>query len=210
MPKLGEFTKATHAALTAAADLHAPEAHADSHKSGGSDEVDVTGLTPADHASRHESGGADEMELTGLLGVASKVIPILYVARSGGGAQWRSLKYTVYIHADAAYAVFCFIVPHDFTSLTSAYIFGFSTGDGTDIDLDISSEYAKEGEDYNLTSESDTSSTYDFVANDFTKIDVSGILTGIEAGDHVSIKLLMKESYTLEMPTPVAGEVRYA
>lgn len=54
-------------------DIAEPESHALTHKSGGSDEVDVTGLTPADHASRHELGGADVIDVTGLVGSGSYV-----------------------------------------------------------------------------------------------------------------------------------------
>ena len=45
-----------------------PRIHAESHKSGGVDEIDISGLTPASHASRHENGGADEISLSGLSG----------------------------------------------------------------------------------------------------------------------------------------------
>lgn len=55
-------------------DLLTPEAHASSHESGGSDEIDVTGLTPADHASRHESGGDDEIDATGLTGAGHNLV----------------------------------------------------------------------------------------------------------------------------------------
>jgi hypothetical protein len=55
----------------------APAAHATSHQNGGTDEVDVTGLsgvladpqTPASHASDHENGGGDEIDVTGLSGL---------------------------------------------------------------------------------------------------------------------------------------------
>lgn len=54
----------------------APAAHASTHQSGGSDEIDVTDLagllaapqTPASHASTHENGGGDEISVTGLSG----------------------------------------------------------------------------------------------------------------------------------------------
>jgi len=54
----------------------APAAHGVTHESGGSDELDVTGLSgeladlqpPKNHASSHESGGSDELDVTGLSG----------------------------------------------------------------------------------------------------------------------------------------------
>jgi hypothetical protein len=53
-----------------------PTAHATSHEDGGSDEIDVTGLsglledpqTPATHASSHQNGGGDEVSVAGLSG----------------------------------------------------------------------------------------------------------------------------------------------
>ena len=51
-----------------------PDAHASSHESGGSDELDITGLTPAVHASRHENGGGDEIDASGLTGVGTLLV----------------------------------------------------------------------------------------------------------------------------------------
>jgi len=55
---------------------HAPNAHASSHEKGGSDEINVTGLsgtladpqTPSSHASTHGAGGSDEINVNGLSG----------------------------------------------------------------------------------------------------------------------------------------------
>jgi hypothetical protein len=55
----------------------APAAHAPSHETGGSDEVDVTDLaglladaqTPLAHATSHETGGSDELDVTDLSGL---------------------------------------------------------------------------------------------------------------------------------------------
>lgn len=52
-------------------------AHASTHENGGSDEIEVTGLsgtladpqTPAAHGSSHEDAGADELILTGMVGL---------------------------------------------------------------------------------------------------------------------------------------------
>ncbi len=56
-----------------------PDPHAPTHENGGSDEIDVTGLsglladgqTPLAHAATHENGGADEIDVTGLSGLLS-------------------------------------------------------------------------------------------------------------------------------------------
>jgi len=61
-----------------------PDAHAASHKSGGSDELNISGLISADHASRHERGGDDEVDVSGLTGVGHR-----YVHRAdASGADW--------------------------------------------------------------------------------------------------------------------------
>jgi len=60
-----------HANITSQSELHAPKLHAASHENGGSDEIDVSGLSgeladpqpPKAHASSHESGGSDELSL---------------------------------------------------------------------------------------------------------------------------------------------------
>lgn len=52
-------------------------AHAPTHENGGSDEIDVSGLsgllgdpqTPLSHATSHENGGGDELDVTGLSGL---------------------------------------------------------------------------------------------------------------------------------------------
>ena len=45
--------------------------HKTKHQAGGADEIDISGLTPADHASRHQDGGADEISIAGLSGLAA-------------------------------------------------------------------------------------------------------------------------------------------
>jgi len=58
-----------------------PSAHATSHEDGGTDEINVAGLSgeladpqPAKaHASTHQNGGADEIDLTGLSGIPADV-----------------------------------------------------------------------------------------------------------------------------------------
>lgn len=67
MPHLGEFTKKTHANLSAQADLHTPKLHASRHENGGLDEISVAGLsgllgdaqTPLAHKDKHKKGGSD-------------------------------------------------------------------------------------------------------------------------------------------------------
>lgn len=82
-----------------------PAAHAASHQNGGSDEVNVAGLsglladpqTPAAHASSHEDGGSDELDLTNLaalpdaeylIGVADPNLPNGRVPTDSAAIQW--------------------------------------------------------------------------------------------------------------------------
>lgn len=41
-------------------------AHKTTHQDGGSDELDLTGMSPGAHKTTHQDGGADELDLTGL------------------------------------------------------------------------------------------------------------------------------------------------
>ena len=88
---------------------------------------------------------------------------------------------------------FTFFVPHDFISLTSAVLVMIpdanAAGSGKDIDLD--SDYGKIGESRNNHSESDTTTIYDFTGknNQFTEIDISGILSLLAALDYVGIRV---------------------
>lgn len=75
----------------------APPLHALTHELGGSDQVDVTGLSgvladpqvPDLHAPSHESGGGDEINVTGLMGIlADPQLPDLHgFSHESGGAD---------------------------------------------------------------------------------------------------------------------------
>lgn len=64
-----------HSTLTGA-DLHDPAQHGSTHEQGGTDELDVTGLSgdladpqdPKSHSTTHENGGGDELNVSGLSG----------------------------------------------------------------------------------------------------------------------------------------------
>jgi len=78
----------------------APPAHGASHENGGSDEINVTGLsgeladpqTPVDHNTSHESGGSDEISLAGLTGEATTPQPPKSHAGSHGSGGSDPLK----------------------------------------------------------------------------------------------------------------------
>lgn len=71
--------QAIRAAITAGGG--SPSAHATSHENGGTDEIDVTGLsgvladpqTPAAHAASHSDGGSDEVSAADLAGIVTTV-----------------------------------------------------------------------------------------------------------------------------------------
>lgn len=76
----------------------APSSHAGSHQNGGSDELDVTGLTgllataqtPATHATTHQNGGSDEISVAGLSGLlADAQTPLTHASshQNGGGDE---------------------------------------------------------------------------------------------------------------------------
>lgn len=49
-------------------DMGRTQPHKVTHESGGTDELDLSGLTPGAHAAEHESGGGDEVAASGLVG----------------------------------------------------------------------------------------------------------------------------------------------
>lgn len=70
--------------------------HATDHENGGTDEINVGGLsgtladpqTPVTHASRHENAGDDEIDVTGLSGVLTDPqTPVLHAARHENGGD---------------------------------------------------------------------------------------------------------------------------
>lgn len=86
---------------------------------------------------------------------------------------------------------FTFSIPSDFVSLVSCDLIGIiSTGAaGSGRDIDLSSDYGAIGEAYNIHTESDTTTTYDFTgkANQYASIDISTVLSSLSAGDFVGV-----------------------
>lgn len=80
-----------------------------------------------------------------------------------------------------------FEIPDDFSSLVVAHIHVTPTAGaaGSGKDIDLYSNYSASGEDSTLHQENDTTSTYQLgsVADERGDLDVSGVLTGIAAGD---------------------------
>lgn len=84
---------------------------------------------------------------------------------------------------------FTMCVPAGFGELISCDMICISEGTINDVDIDIDSAYGAIGEAKDNHTESDTSSTYSFVADDLSELDLSGILSGIEAGDFAGIHI---------------------
>lgn len=87
------------------------------------------------------------------------------------------------------HAYMCFMAPLDFSSISSAQIIVIPRATQGAANWDIESDYAAAGEAYNTHHESDSASTYEVADNQLFAIDVSGILSGLAAGDFVGIKL---------------------
>jgi hypothetical protein len=83
-----------------------------------------------------------------------------------------------------------FHVPHDFTSITEAYIVIIPKTSHATAPLDIYSMYASVGEAYNTHSESDEATTYNITDDQIFEIDISGILTSLSAGDYVGVAIV--------------------
>jgi len=92
-----------------------------------------------------------------------------------------------------AQGYFSFYIPDDFNSLVSLKIIGIVSpaAAGTGKDIDLFTNYAQHGELYNTHAETDTTTTYDLSAesNRLYELDISGVFTGITAGDHCGIEV---------------------
>lgn len=85
---------------------------------------------------------------------------------------------------------FTFMIPHDFTSLTSLVLVGFPSAGavGASKDIDLYSDYAGVGQDAQTHQESDTTSLYTIpAANLIWEFDISGVFSSIAAGDYCGI-----------------------
>lgn len=83
-----------------------------------------------------------------------------------------------------------FTVPSNFGSLVDAYIWVMGDNSITgDIDIDLEAKYGKSTEQMDLNTETDTITKNLAAVTKRHLIDVSSVLTGIEAGDNVGLKL---------------------
>jgi len=85
---------------------------------------------------------------------------------------------------------FTFMIPSDFTSLTSLVLVGFPSAGaaGASKDIDLYSDYAGVGQDAQTHQESDTTSLYTIpAANIIWEFNISGVFNSLSAGDYCGI-----------------------
>jgi len=98
--------------------------------------------------------------------------------QAGGGTQSASVS---------------FMMPSDFTSLTAAYLVIVAQTGHNDWNILVSAAIAKEGDDYQADTNSDTF-TPDLQTDNMEEVDISSILTTVTALDYVGIELENKRS----------------
>ncbi|MBA7614645.1 hypothetical protein ES703_21913 [subsurface metagenome] len=90
---------------------------------------------------------------------------------------------------------FDFKVPHDFTTLTHCKFVYITRCDATpgSWDWTVTTDFAADGETYNIHSDSDTGNNEAFAlsANQMTTLDISAAFTGLAADDYVGVKVNM-------------------
>ena len=84
-----------------------------------------------------------------------------------------------------------FRIPDDFVSLVEAKLVTYPTTTDAALNWDISSQYAGNGQALTTHTESNTATTYNGTTDQRLDVDVSGILTGIAAGDAGWVKILL-------------------
>jgi len=82
-------------------------------------------------------------------------------------------------------------IPSDFTAVTTAGIVVRPLATQGSANWDITSYFAAIGEAYNTHSLSDAASTYNVTDDQMFEVDVSGILTGLAAGDWLVVRILV-------------------
>lgn len=84
---------------------------------------------------------------------------------------------------------FGFFVPNDFVTLVDAVLSVIPNASATHR-LNLSSEYGNDGENFDLHTESEADKDTVLVSGKNSKIDLSGVLTGIMANDFVSVSIV--------------------
>jgi len=92
------------------------------------------------------------------------------------------------------FAKMSFVVPDDFASLVQASIVIITLVTQGTANYDTYSYHDQVGETVGTTLESNTVSTYNVVANKFFEVDISGILSGVAAGDYCSASIALRDA----------------
>jgi hypothetical protein len=190
MPHLGEFTKKTHAALTAQADLHTPKIHASMHEDGGLGEISVTGLsgllgdsqTPLTHGADKHTNVTRTLFATGHM----------YYGAGADISQWLNFS-SVRLHdaANGEEGHVNFRVPSDFVSLVSLKIVVGVEGASGEGDLKHQ-DYVYFG----AVGETLTAGNTDWVVEAVTRnvinvlSDISSLVSGLAVGDYVAVAIV--------------------
>lgn len=82
-----------------------------------------------------------------------------------------------------------FKIPDDFKTLTKLVFQLHMTSTINDVDIDLFTDYAQDGEAGDANSESDTTSVYSFNAAIFQELDISGVFSSIAAGHVCGIEV---------------------
>ena len=132
-------------------------------------------------------------------------VPVTY---ANGGSMGLISDYPGLYSSGGAYGAASFNIPNDFTSIVSAVLLIIPTVSNALGNIDIWSDYAASGENYQTHSESNTGSSYNLTANELYSIDLSGILSSIAAGDNVGIR--SRDSGNVPKPYLIGVRFRYA
>ena len=82
---------------------------------------------------------------------------------------------------------FTFYVPEDFGSLEELVLVGIAAATVAGVDIDLETDYAPAGQDSQVNSESDVTSTYSFTVNEITEVDISAVFSNLAAGHYCGI-----------------------
>lgn len=82
-----------------------------------------------------------------------------------------------------------FFIPVDFSSVTSLEAIVIPQGNNAAADIDLDSNYALVGQAFNQNSESNTSITFTFVANQVTALNISSVFSSLVAGHRCGIRM---------------------
>ena len=98
---------------------------------------------------------------------------------------------------------FTFRVPALFTSIQRAYAVFFDTAESGNLRYSVTTNWAANGEAYNLNTDSIATTTQAMTQNAMTEVDISAAFTGIAAGDYVGLRIDRLGSDALDTLTTV-------